>query len=198
MDDVMEWVFNAPWWIQAAAAVVGVFVLLWAMNRGDKPVVRGAAVAVGLVAVWALLALLVQTPTEKAVDRVTRLVEAFDAGNWEEFGEIIEDDTRFAGWLMGQQITQAAQETKEDRGIGAVTIRGLEVQRDDAGIRVVARVQSTHTHLLVSQLSTMWRFDFNRRQDQWRLEHIEPLATDRLDVPSILRQIVPPSELSDR
>lgn len=192
MDSLSEWIFNAPWWLLLVAGVAGIAALLWALGRRDKVVVRGAVAVILVVAVWTVLTLVVETPTQKAVTRVKTLVEAFDADDWALFGSQIEDETRFARSLKGQEITQAARETKEQRGIGVVNIRSLEVQRDEAGIRVIVRVHSSHSHMLVNELTTMWRFDFNRRQDEWRLESIEPLATERLDVPAILRQVVEP------
>lgn len=195
MDSASEIIFNAPWWLLVAAGVVSAGTLLWALGRRDKAVTRGALIAIGLVALWVALSLGVETPTEKAIARVNALVEAFDAEDWARFGAQIEDETRFAGRLKGREITMAAQDTKEQRGIGGAEIRSMEVQRDEAGIRVIARVQSSHSQLLARELTTMWRFDFNRRGDTWRLESIEPLATERLDVPTILRQVVEPEDL---
>lgn len=194
MESVTEWIFNAPWWLLVAAGGVSVGLLLWALGRQDKPVIRGALIAMVAVGLWTVLSLVIRTPQEKAADRVEAIVEAFDGEKWDHLGGLIEPETRFANWLKGPEITEAARQTKEQRGITSVSLRSLEVQRDDAGIRVIAHVRSEHATSLMPHLTTLWRFDFNHRGDEWRLEFIEPLPTERLDVPGILRQIERPGD----
>ena len=189
MSDLQNWLFDAPWWIPLAAGVFGLLMALWAMPRRDKLFVRIGLAIVLASAVWYLLAVYVKTPEERAMERVEAIVEAFDNENWDRLDGLIDPDTRFANRAKGSEITRAAESTDDRLDIRDVSVTSIEARRDGLGIIVDVRVHSQQQVSIINSLTTAWRFDFRERGGAWRLEHIEPRPTERLDVPSILRQV---------
>ena len=198
MDQLSEVLFNAPLlWLLGAALLAGA-VLFFGLLRAQVHVWRVGLVLVALVAGWVALSTFVKTPLERSVDRVHRLADAFEKGDWQTFGKQLDPETRFYGRLKGQQITEAARLTHDALGTGGVTVLGTDAQRDGEAITVSIRVLSEHANTPARSIVTAYRFDFHRRGGDWKLEAIDPLATERLDPQSYLKfMVMPPSAGGD-
>ena len=192
MDDLWEWLFNAPLLWLLGAALLAACTLAFGTIRADRRIVRVGLALVGVVAAWGLASYLVRTPLERAIGRVNVLADSFEGGDWQAFGKQIDPETRFYGRLKGQQITEAARLTHDALGTGEVRVLGRQSTREGEAITVTIRVLSEHADSPVRSIVTSYRFDFHRRAGEWKLEQIEPLATERLDPQSYLKFMVMP------
>ena len=188
MAEASEWLFNAPWWLLAAAGAVAVGFLLYALARTDKRLTRAAIGAIVLAALWAILTLTVSTPLEQSRARTVGLVEAYEARDWTRFGSLLDEETRFNNQLKGQEITEAAQLTHENLRTGSIRITDVEERRDGAAILIDVRIISEMESAYRS-VPTAWRFSFHERGSGWKLEHIDPMPTEQVDLPTILQHV---------
>lgn len=198
MKVVTESVFAAPWWLLAIAGAAALAFLFLALARPAAKLKRLALALALLVAAWAGLAVVIKTPTERAVHRTEAMIAAYQRADWEELGALIDNDTRFASLLRGAEIVEAARLTHEQYGQIEIRITRMESKRDDVGVLVFVRVAAPQTNDYVSRGSTAWKFDYRKRGDVWKLEHIEPMATESFEPASILRNIRIPPHLEDR
>ena len=193
MDQAGEWIFNAPWWLLIAVGVAAVAFLLWSLSRGDKQLARAAVGAVLLAVLWAALSLAVTTPIELARARTLGLVRAYEAKDWARFASLIDPETRFHTLLKGQEITDAARLTHDSLRTGTIRVTSVDEKRDGLGVIIDVRILSEQDTAYARSAITAWRFDYRKRGDAWKLEHIDPLPTEQVDLPNILRHVqLPP------
>ena len=192
MNQMTEWLFDAPTLVLAPLALAAVMSVGFGLLRGDRRVGRIGLIAVGVLIVWGAMSYLVQTPVEAALARTRRLAADFDAQDWPAFGKLIDPETRFYGRLKGQQITEAARLTHDATGASGVSVLSARATRDGEAISVTMRVLSRHDRAQLRSVVTLFRFDFHRRGGQWKLEAIEPLPTESFDAPAYLRFLVMP------
>jgi hypothetical protein len=177
----------------AIAGSGAIALLVFGIARGHRGLRRAAAVVVLAVAVGALVSWLVETPREMALRRTEEMVLAYAASDWARLDQLIDADTRFASLLKGHEIVEAAQLTQEALGANPISISRMEAHRDDVGVVVTFRVR-TEVPQIMHPITTGWRFDYRRLAGQWRLDRVDPLATEQIDENAILRNVrLPPS-----
>ncbi len=198
MNDLARWLFAAPWWLLAVAGAAAVAFALFALSRRDGRLVKAAVGLIVLVALWAVLGLAIATPAERAESRTRAMIEAYEGSDWDTLATLVDDETRFSTLLKGQDIVRAARLTHEELEHGSIEINSVEVQQDPGGIQVFVRIISEQRSEFVPRLPTSWRFDYVKRGDEWKLERIEPLATDHVDPNTILRNVRIPPEVTQR
>lgn len=198
MGVVTESIFAAPWWLLAITGAAALAFLFLALARSTAKLKRIALALALLVAAWAGLAIAIKTPTERAVHRTEAMIEAYQRADWEELGTLIDNDTRFANLLRGPEIVEAARLTHEQYGRIEIRISRMESKRDDVGVLVYVRIATAPANDYVARGPTAWKFDYRSRSGAWRLESIEPIATDSFEPATILRNIRMPPQLEDR
>ena len=192
-----EWLFAAPWWLLATVGAGAVAMVVFAFARTDRRIRRMGILAVLAVAIWAAASLAVETRTEFAIKQTREMVSAYQREDWTRLGQLIDEETRFKNLLMGQEIVEAARLTQEAIGNNPLTITRIETRRDGVGILVILRVR-THPAQSVQPVTTAWSFDYRKLGDEWRLDRIEPLATEHIDPNTILRNVRVPVDLKER
>lgn len=149
-------------------------------------------------AVWLVTAMLIATPTERARARTEAMIAAYDQADWQQLGQLLDEETRFAGILKGQEIAEVARLTHQELSHqGRIRVGGIETRRDDVGVLVFVRVGIEATDQFTYRGYTGWKFDYRKRGDEWRLERIDPIA-EQIDPAVILRNLRIPPEIANR
>lgn len=188
MDQVQQWLFETAWWLVAALAVIALVVTLFALLRKDKALRTAGLVALLVAVGWLLATLLVVTPRERALERTQAIVVAYDAQDWAALRSLIDDQTRFDDWLVGEQIVDAARATRQSLRQQGVSLTDASATQDAAGVRVDIEVVSEQDEI-IDRLRTAWRFEYVERGNQWVLDRILPLPTDHLNPEDIRRRV---------
>ena len=191
MDQIQQYLFATPWWLVAALVALSLVGLVGAILKRDAKLRNVLLVALLVTVGWLAATTLVTTPTEAAVARTNALVDSYNDADWGTFGDNIDGQTRLTGGtasLVGEQITIAAQATRQSRDDGDVSITSTEVRRDAAGIRVDISVVADADDYYGS-FRTAWRFDYVERGGVWMLDRIEILPTDRVKPEDLMRRI---------
>ena len=197
MATLEEWLFGAPWWLIAMAASGSLALLVFALARRNRRLKLVSLPALGLCVLWGVASYWVETPTETSVQRTREMVRCYEQQDWNRLSELVDDETHFAGLLRGREIVEAARLTHEAMGLPPVTVTHLESVRDDIGVVVNLRVRAQPTNS-IHPFTTGWRFDYRRLGDTWRLERIDPVATEHVDQAAILRNVRLPPEVQGR
>lgn len=190
MQAAEEWLFDPPIIAPAAAAVVGIVLLIFSLRAGDARLRLIGPGVVLLSLLWWVAGSAVATPTEKAEAQTTKLVHAYRDVDWTAFDEVINANTRFADdYFVGQDITRAAQATSEFHDHSAISIRSMSSERDAAGIRIDVRIRSSQQSTQGQSPTTAWRFEFSNDSDGVYLDSIDPLSTPILDAGTVLNAV---------
>lgn len=194
---VGEWLFAAPWWLLATAGAAAAALVAYGLAKPASRLRRISLIAVLVLVAWVVAGILVQTPTERAVSRTTALVRAYEAADWKRLTELIDDETRFDGMLVGQEIVEAAKLTHEAIGQHPITISQVASRADDLGVVVSLRIRSESSQS-VHPFSTAWKFDYRRLGEQWRLDRIEFVPTEGSDASLVRRNVRMPARTLSR
>ena len=191
MQSLKQVLFELPWWVAGVLLIAAVLLCLFALARQQKTLLKVAAVLVGVMTIWLVLTLTITTHREAAIARTNTIVEAYDNDDWATLGNEIDELTAFNGWLMGDQIVDAARSTKPTLRQTEVRITKIESAEDAAGIRVDIDVISVIDGP-VSRLPTSWRFEYVVRDGTLFLSKIDPLPNDYLQVDDVIDRVQSP------
>ena len=194
MDAALELLFDVPWLVIAALGLVAAGGLLYGLLRGERLATRIGLAAAVLLLVWVGLSAAFETPLESAESRTRAVADAFETSDWDALSKLIEPETRFYNRLVGPQIVDAARLTHDALGVQSLMLTEVSPERSGEQINVFLKVLSQHDAGAARTVSTAYRFEYNRRAGVWKLEHIEPLATQTFDAPAYMRFIVVPPE----
>lgn len=191
MDLLKTYLFETPWWITVAAAVLAAGVFGYGLLKSD-PKIRKIGIGAVIVAVlWLAAGLLVTTAREQAIETTRAIVKAYNDEDWPALRTHIDQYTRFDNYLVGEQITDAAERTREALGQEGASVSDISAVQDSAGVRVRVTVTSLHAGP-VPRLKTLWQFEYVMRDGELKLDRITPMDSEQFDADEIRRNVRSP------
>lgn len=167
--------FDTPWWLPTAIAVVGVGLFV-SGNKRRHAGMRAAGGAVALLAVLLVAAsYFVDTDVEKAVKRTAALVDAVDRQDWQAFESLLDEQSSLGNYVGRAELTQGAQDAVEKFGVRKAGVLSQSVRQDDTLITVTVSAFSEQD-MPPGPMRSTWEFDWQQRGDEWFLYRITPLS----------------------
>lgn len=169
--------FDTPWWLPVAIAVVGIALFASGNNRQKSPLRNVGLGVVALAGVLLLVSYLVDTDKEKVIDRTNALVRSVGERDWKTFTSLLDPQTSFAGYVGRDQLAEGARLSAETFGVKSTTVLGREVKDDQTLITVTVDALSQQDTPPYPLRST-WDFDWQQRGDEWLLYEIRMISVN--------------------
>ena len=175
--------FDVPWYLPTFLAVIGLSLFV-SGNRRQKPRLRGAGIALVLVAVtWAVVSYLVDTPKEISQKQTRRLVQSVVDRNWNTFDALLDPGVsfRFVGspWQIDGRdtLSDAVKADVNQIGLKSAHISDIETAKKGDTITVTMKVWTTQDLTLDRPLDSQWELDWRQAgaSGRWLLRQIRAI-----------------------
>lgn len=198
MTSLTNLLFDAPWWLPAAVAALGIFVF-WTGNRRQESKERNVGAALLLAAVFMLLlSYFVDTDTEKAVKRSKALVNAVEARDWTTMRNTLDPAVSLS--MLGaniiyetrDEIINGAKRAVDQYGVKNVHILSTSTEATDQLISVTMSIVSEQDYTMGRPIPTSWKLEWQRSGKDWTLMRITCIKIANLTGESAGRQFPAP------
>ena len=177
-----ELLFDAPWWLPAVLAFLGI-ALFWNGNRRQEAKVRNAGLLFLLGAVLVLaVSHFVDTDLEKATKDSKALVYAVEQRDWAKMKVILDplaslsvsDSLQLYG--TRDQIIDAATRAVDEHGLKNVHILSVTPQQTDTLINITMTIASEQDRTQGRPITTTWQFEWQQSGNTWSLVRLINLS----------------------
>ena len=193
-----ELLFDAPWWLPAVLAFLGI-ALFWNGNRRQEAKVRNAGLLFLLGAVLVLaVSHFVDTDLEKATTDSKRLVYAVEKRDWTTLTAVLSPTTSLhvapVGEIYGDrnEIIGGAKKAVDQYGLKNVRILSTTAEQTDTVINITMTVMSEQDFTGGRPITTTWQFEWQQMGPSWSLTRITNLKIGNASGETAARQFPRP------
>lgn len=174
---MLDILFDTPWWLPTVLIGAGAVVAYTGMQRLEKKVIRGGTAILLLGVLVAMVSYVVDTDTEKAVGRTSRLVSSAGARDWQAFEGLLDPQTTVYTLTGPAEVTAGAREIIERFDVQSVRILGTTITERAGGIDVDIRVYSEQRGMTGV---TDWRLEYRKLSGNWVLNNVRALPNEQV------------------
>ena len=183
----MDLIFEAPWWLYVAPAVVGAALAVTGARRGDKTL-RNVGVGLLLVGVAVYAAgRTVETSQETVTRRSRELVTAVERKDWAALSGYLDPQARLtlmnAGILYDtrDEILTAAKTRVDQAGVSSLNVPRIEPRQEGQLITTEVEVTVFADQSGGRPVPTTWQFVWTRTAgNEWVVRDLEAIAIHTL------------------
>jgi hypothetical protein len=172
--------FDTPYWILGALAIVGVALFIIGNNKTDAQMRNIGLGVIALAVVMLLVSWFVDTPEEKCLKRTKQLVQAVEKRDWEGFNQLVLPRCRLS--ILGapgasfyrsrDEMLAGAKEGTERWDVKTARVYKSEVKNNVDYISVDIDVYSEQTQGYAATLLTSWQLDWQDTNDGWMCQEV--------------------------
>jgi hypothetical protein len=170
---MIDMLLDAPYWLVAMLALVGIGLLLSGLRRQQDKMSRSG---IGLLAAAALLLILhiaVPTPQKKVEQQTRDLMEAIGRDDWATAGRLMRHAHMMEWKEEGAELAKAGQEKAHFYGLTGVKVNSLDTKREPNVILVRVSITTYHKGIYVDSVPSVWDLEYQKRLEGWVLTHID-------------------------
>lgn len=172
-----ELLFDAPWWLPALIAGLGVGLFIIGNNRQETRI-RAAGIILIALAMLALgVSYLVDTPREQVIGKTRRLVQSVETRDWPTMTTLLDPRCSLEKYGNRDQIVKAAQEVCEQFNVKSIRITSLVAEQTDSLFTVTLNVLSEQDLTLGRPYPTSWQLGWQKSASGWLLRTIKVLES---------------------
>src|SRR5687768_7812820 len=123
--------FDAPWWLPALIAAVGLSLWISGNKRTDAGLKNAGYGFAGLAIVLLLVSWFLDSDVERAVKRTRDLVDAVEDHDWPRMRSLLDPKVSFYFYNNRDQIVAGAKTASEEFGLTSIMISHLEAKQAD-------------------------------------------------------------------
>jgi hypothetical protein len=167
--------FDTPYWILGALAIVGIALFVTGNNRTDATLRNLGVAVVGVGLLMLLVSWVVDTNEEKCLKRSKQLVEAVEKRDWDTFNQLVSPRAKLS--IMGapgistyrnrDEMLAGAREGVERYDLKSATVYDSEVKSNVDYISVDVSIYSEQGQGIIGSLQTAWQFDWQETDTGW-------------------------------
>lgn len=167
--------FDTPYWILGALAVVGIALFVTGNNRTDMTLRNVGAGIVGVGLLMFLVSWFVDTPEEKCVKNSKQLVEAVEKRDWDTFNRLVAPRAKLS--IMGapgvatyrnrEELLAGARDGVERFDLKTARVFDSTVRNNVDYISVDVTVYSEQGQGITGTLTSAWQLDWQETDDGW-------------------------------
>jgi hypothetical protein len=171
-----ELLFDPPWYLPLAIAALGIYLFIFGNRRQDTKLrAIGGAVLLLAVVLFAV-GRVMDTDREKAEKRTRQLVTAVENRDWPAMTALLDPKASVAVlnapiYSNRDAIIAGAQAGTERYGVKNIRILSLTSRQDATAITIDLDALSDQK-LTGQPFPTSWQFEWQERQDGWKLMRI--------------------------
>ena len=173
---MLETLFETPWYVWAGLIGIGLVLFVWANRRLSRPYEMAGALIMLAGIVLGVAAYLVDTPREKVARGTRAFVRAVVDHDKKTLDGLLAPEAGAFNWDK-QEIIDGAVHYATQEKLTSARIVGLNVAKEGDQIASYLTVWSQHNgrNALYDSLSSRWKFEWRKSNDQWLLCNIIPL-----------------------
>ena len=175
-----NYLFDTPWWLPAAIALIGIVVFVSGNRRVEKNVRLAGVGIVALAVLLVAVSWLVDTPLERAEKQSNELVRAFERADWAKFAEILHRDATIT--ILGtpiyedrEDILAAAKVAHSKYGFKNLTVLSSTAEQAQTEITITIVLLSEQSSSMAQTINSQWQFAWQKRTDGWSLVEVRAL-----------------------
>lgn len=167
--------FDTPYWILGALAIVGIALFVTGNNRTDATLRNLGGAVLGLGAMLFLVSWFIDTDQEKCLKRSKELVQSVEKRDWEAFSKLVSPRAKLS--IMGapgistyrnrEEMLAGAKAGVERYELKSANVYSSEVRSNVDYISVDVRIYSEQSQGIIGSLDTAWQFDWQETDDGW-------------------------------
>jgi hypothetical protein len=167
--------FDTPYWILGALAIVGIALFVTGNNRTDATLRSVGAAIVGVGLLMFVVSWFVDTSEEKCVNRSKQLVKAVEKRDWDTFNSLVSPRAKLS--IIGapgvstyrnrEEILEGAKAGVERHDLRSAKVYESEAKSNVDYISVDISVYTEQGHGILGSLSTAWQLDWQETDDGW-------------------------------
>jgi hypothetical protein len=177
MSDLL---FNTPYWILGALAIVGAALFVIGNNKTDAQMRNIGLGVIALGVLMFVVSWIVDTPEETCVKRTKQLVKAVEKRDWDAFNKLVLPRCQLSilnvpgvsFYRSREEILAGTKDGVERWDVKSVKVFKSEVQTKIDYISVDIDVYSEQTQGYAASLLTSWELDWQETPDGWMCQAV--------------------------
>jgi len=162
----MTWIYETPWWLPAALALVGIVVLWAAKDRREKKLIYTGGGLVALAGIIALVSYLLESDRECVERQTKETIQAIANRQWPPLDSLLHDDIAIGALRGRQAVIQTARFAVEAADLRSVRVTSVATRQNTAGYASQVQIYADFRN---GNAISNWDFKWEKTPGGWRL-----------------------------